>query len=216
MNRKKIIILAVSTLTAATIAVGGTLAYFTSKTQTAKNTFTVGNVSITMDEAAVTQNGIDWIANENAPRVKEGNTYTSVMPASKLAKDPTIKVTDSSEDCYVGMKVVVTNYDKFTDTAKAAFDKMFTPAADNNECVLNNGWKLVKSNAGTYILGYTIKVDDDNNDAIPAAFDGIEIPATFATEDIESLASFNIEVTGEAIQAAGFDNSDLAFDELFK
>lgn len=207
MNRKKILILAASTLTAAAIAVGGTLAYFTS-TKTATNTFTVGKISISMDEAAVKHDGINWVANTDVDRVTEGNTYTSVMPGSELTKDPTITVTKGSEDCYVGMKIVVSN---FTASAKTVCDAAF------NDDKLLNGWKVVKNDGnGTYYLARTASISKSDSDyKVDPAFTNIQIPETFTTEDITLLGSFNIEVTGGAIQAAGFTDAEGAVTALF-
>ncbi|MDO5323968.1 MAG: TasA family protein, partial [Clostridia bacterium] len=49
MNKKKVLVLAVSVCLVAILAIGGTLAYFTD-TDAKTNTFTVGNVDITLTE----------------------------------------------------------------------------------------------------------------------------------------------------------------------
>lgn len=232
MNKKKILILAASTLTAAAIAVGGTLAYFTSIVK-ATNTFTVGNVSISMDESKVVQSGIDYVAATNPTTRVTENTYDNIMPASELLKDPKITVKAGSQDCYVGMKVVVSNYANFSDTAKAAFDAMFTVGSDT--CILKTGWSRFDDTAiqdGTYILKYDTEIENTVENklrdatapqavAVPLAFDTITIPGAFTTADLESLvkdtkpAQFTIKVTGEAIQSEGFTTADAAFTELF-
>lgn len=78
-NARKSILLAVCLILLATAAVMGTLAYFTSE-DTVTNTFTIGNVGITLTES-------------------EG-TYI-IVPGHYSVKKPQITVSENSEDCYV-------------------------------------------------------------------------------------------------------------------
>ena len=97
-------------------AVGGTIAYLTD-TDTVTNTFTVGKVDITLDEAKVTEYGvIDSTANT---RVTE-NTY-KLIPGHTYTKDPTIHVDADSEKCWLFVKIENGLEDKATlniDTTK--------------------------------------------------------------------------------------------------
>ena len=86
MTKKKIITLAlVAVITVMAIA-SASIAYFTD-TKTAKNTFTMGNVKIALDEAPVNEEGhaID------GDRVT-ANEYgiEAVYPGATLDKDPTV------------------------------------------------------------------------------------------------------------------------------
>lgn len=89
MNKKKILVLAVSVCLVAILAIGGTLAYFTDDEE-ATNTFTVGNVDITLTEP-------NWegTGSQDAPEV---------YPGEPLAKDPTVK-NDGANPCFVRIKV---------------------------------------------------------------------------------------------------------------
>lgn len=80
-------------------SVAGTFAYLTS-TAEVTNTFTVGNVAITMTETKVDLYG-DAVPNAN--RVTE-NEY-KLIPGRTYTKDPTIYVDAASEDCYVFFKL---------------------------------------------------------------------------------------------------------------
>lgn len=88
MKKKTILVAAIAVMLVAALVVGGTLAYFTD-TKTADNTFTMGNVAITLDEKN---------ANPDAPtgsgRVTE-NTTTST-PAI-VDKDPTVTNVGSND-----------------------------------------------------------------------------------------------------------------------
>lgn len=86
-NKRLIIILSVAVI--ATLAVGATLAYF-SDTKEAKNTFTVGNVGISLTEPG-------W----DAQGEEEADT---VYPGEPLAKDPTITNTGANP-CVVRIKI---------------------------------------------------------------------------------------------------------------
>ena len=86
---KKIAMMLTSIALVAAVAVGGTLAYLTSTTDAVTNTFTIGNVAITLTEPA-----------------GESNNYTFKMsPDADITKDPTVGVTAGSEACYLFVKV---------------------------------------------------------------------------------------------------------------
>ena len=72
----------------------GTVAYLTSQTAPVKNTFTYGNVTITMDEAKA-----DGTEGRTA-----SNTY-KLVPNVTYTKDLQIHVGENSEDCYLFVKV---------------------------------------------------------------------------------------------------------------
>ena len=87
----------------------GTMAYLTDS-KGVKNTFTVGNVAITLDEAKVDDNGnaIDKQGKQvtnlaDAERVP-GNAY-KLLPNHTYVKDPTVTVLKPSVASYVRMKV---------------------------------------------------------------------------------------------------------------
>lgn len=87
--KKKIIALCLVIALAATAVIGGTLAYFTDDEE-ATNTFTVGNVDITLTEP-------NWegTGSQDAPEV---------YPGEPLAKDPTV-TNSGANPCFVRIKV---------------------------------------------------------------------------------------------------------------
>ena len=78
-----LLLLCAALLVGATVM--GTLAYLKSTTETITNTFTVGNVTITLAETT-------------------GTEY-HLVPGNTIKKDPTITVGATSEDCYLFVKV---------------------------------------------------------------------------------------------------------------
>ena len=99
--KKKIALMATSLVLVVAMAVGGTLAYLTDKSETVTNTFTVGDVEITLTEST-------------------GETY-HVYPGETYTKDPVITVADDSEDCWVFVKLTnnITGMEDEDDTIAA-------------------------------------------------------------------------------------------------
>jgi len=89
----------------------GTMAYLTDS-KDVKNTFTVGNVTIKLDEAKVDEKG-NLVKNQDdtlADRVTR-NEY-KLLPGHTYVKDPTVTVLTPSVASYVRMKVTFNNADK--------------------------------------------------------------------------------------------------------
>lgn len=121
---RKTLILAACAIMLVCATIAGTLAYLTAQVSV-KNTFTVGNVAITMDETDVdnsTPGGNDRDT-ENEYKLLPGQTYT---------KDPIIHVSATSEDCYVFVKVT-NNISSVEATGNNTIAKQLEA----------NGWKAV-------------------------------------------------------------------------
>ena len=75
-------------------AVGGTLAWITDKTDSVTNTFTVGDINITLTES--------------------DNLDLKMVPGNEIAKDPKVTVKTDSEACWLFIKVAESaNFDDF-------------------------------------------------------------------------------------------------------
>lgn len=70
------------------ISVGGTLAWLTDTTESVTNTFTVGDINITLDET---------------------KTDFKMVPGNTIEKDPKVTVEGGSEDCWLFVKVEKSN-----------------------------------------------------------------------------------------------------------
>ena len=81
MTKRKIAIAIAAAALAGTCAIGGTLAWLTSSAQIT-NTFTMGNVKITLDEAN--------LATENESDRTSSNQEYTVYPGAVVEKDPQI------------------------------------------------------------------------------------------------------------------------------
>lgn len=102
-TKSKALLLTLCAVLLVAASVMGTMAYLTS-TDKVENTFTVGNVKITLDEAKVNTDGTPAAP---AERVK-ANEY-KLLPGHTYTKDPTVTVKAVSESSYVRMKVTFNN-----------------------------------------------------------------------------------------------------------
>ena len=90
----KAMIVAQSVLLCLVLAVGGTVAWLTDMTEPVKNTFTVGDINITLTESE--------------------NLDLKMVPGKEISKDPCVTIKGNSEPCYVFVKVEASeNYKDF-------------------------------------------------------------------------------------------------------
>jgi hypothetical protein len=201
---KKALLLALCAVLLVVSTVFATLAYLTSETQVVRNTFTVGEIEITLDEAKVDLYG-KVVA--GADRVFE-NEY-KLIPGHKYVKDPTIHVAKGSEECYLFVKVVNGISAIEADTTIA--DQMAA-----------KGWVALTGVENVYYLNKKI-------DASAAAVDvpvfaefivkGNAVVSNYVTAKDESgdVAddAIVIDVTAYAVQADGFGTAQAAWTATF-
>lgn len=88
-------------------SLGGTLAWLVDKTNTVTNTFTVGDINITLSETT-------------------GNDYM-ILPGVNILKDPKVTVLKDSEACWLFVKVDEVNWPGFMNGENRKVD--YRPAA---------------------------------------------------------------------------------------
>lgn len=240
MRKAKKTVLAVA-CAAALVAgsIAGTMAYLTSKDEV-KNTFTVGQVEISLDEAKVDEKGRpvdkdgkvvkDLAAAERVTR----NSY-KLIPGHKYTKDPTLTVLKGSEESYVRLMVTATFDGNLTEEQLATkLDGIFTgygsdwarkgdPAVTTEiKTVCEDGEeKVVEYTVVTYEYRYKTTVEGEvegsaADNKLPALFTGIAVPDTWTNEDLKAIGGFSIDVEGQAIQADGFEDADAAWTAFGK
>ena len=192
--KKKLTTLVLLLAFAAVAVTGGTLAYFTDKTDAAVNIFTMGNVKIELSEP-------NWVA----------SNATNVYPGKTLVKDPTVTIVGSN-DTFVRLKLTVASkvLDVYKTQAIDTYEKIFPVLVKD----LQSDWSLTKVESKNDNVIYTVtcakKLETGNS---VKAFKQIYISEQFTNEDVEALtdAKFNITVVAEAIQADGFTDATAAF-----
>lgn len=182
------------------MSVTGTMAYLTSKASVT-NTFTVGKVEITLDEAKVNEygqklNAAGNVAQESdtlAARVDK-NTYM-LIPGHEYVKDPIVHVKAESENSWVFVKV--------TNEISTIIDSGKTLEAQ----IIANSWTKLQD--GIYYQEYTKGQPDKD----------LEVFGSFKITGDADVSTFNsktIVVNAYAIQKDGFDTAAAAWAELSK
>lgn len=202
-TRTKVALTVLCALLLVTVSILGTLAYLTSKTDTVTNTFTVGKVSITLDEQTLNADGTV----KEATRVTE-NKGLILVPGQEYKKDPTIHVAANSEDSYVFVKI--TNNLAGVEVADAA------EAPTIAEQLAEKGWTQLTNNDvpvdGVYYYtdGYTKTATVVN---IPV-FDEFNVDPAKKAEDLAAFEKKTIEIVGYAIQKANVTDVNAAWAAL--
>lgn len=102
--KKKMIVAIVALVLAIVCAVGGTLAWLSMRTDAIVNTFTYGDINITLTETDSREDGDSDVLT---------NSY-KMVPGNKIAKDPKVKVAEGSEDCWLFVEIKKSgNYDTY-------------------------------------------------------------------------------------------------------
>ena len=154
--KKKIIALCLVIALAATAVIGGTLAYFTDN-DAKTNTFTVGNVDITLTEPNWEGSG-----SQDAPEV---------YPGEPLAKDPIVTNTGANP-CFV--RILVTGLDCLGNAGNITYRTDYVTGK------LGDNWVLHTD--GYFYYNKVLAVGDVTD----ALFDQIVIPTGLTNGDAET------------------------------
>lgn len=207
MIHKKKALLAVFCIAALVLGtMAATYAYFTDS-EKAVNTFTVGRVKITLDEANVD--------NKMSGIVRDQENKYHLLPGHKYVKDPTVHVVPNSSDCYV--YVTVENQIVDIECDDADYKNIATQMIANNWVLLEdeNGQQVLKDNKLVYAHKDRVAQSAVQRDLV--VFEEFKVDGEKGTND--SLAKHKdskIIVNAYAIQAAGFDNALEAWNTASK
>ncbi len=190
-TRTKVLILALSAILLVVTTVFATVAYLQSSVAIT-NTFSVGNVTITMDETKVDNLGVALTGGE-AGRTSSGQDY-KLFPGRTYTKDPLITVVAGSEDCWLFVKVQngIVGIEDGTTIA----DQMET-----------NGWVQLEDDEGndvTNVYTKAAKIDSSNEAQTFPVFGGFTVKSTVDGSTLAGYGEAEIVVTAYAVQADGF------------
>lgn len=186
LSVKKILVMAVAVATVACVSIIGTLAWLTATTGEVKNTFTVGNIDITLAET------------EGA----DASYQFKMIPGQTIAKDPKVTVEAGSEDCWLFVKVTESdNLETYISYDMAAD---WTAVPDAAAGVYYYTGEAAKGTPISVLADDQVTVKDsvtkENMDALEAS------DATLPTLTFKAYA----------IQKASFGTAKDAWDELQK
>ena len=194
-------------------SIAGTMAYLTSQTEEVKNTFTVGQVKITLDEAKVntsgqlldTDDGIHGAGGSGtlADRVT-ANAY-HLIPGKTYVKDPTVHFADGSAASWLFVEV------------KNDISAL-EPASGSNktiaEQIAGNGWtKLDSAEPVTADATVYYRTADPNTSGAAIdykVFGTFTVDSSMTNADLSAITSSDyVTITGYAIQESdSFQFSD--------
>lgn len=210
MTMKKVVAIVLAMVLVAVAAVGSTMAYLTA-TKSVKNTFTVGNVKITLDETNVNDSDGDRVT---------ANEY-NIYPGAVVTKDPIVHNVGKN-GAYIRATVNVSNWMNLVAAYYPDFEGTFpneSYKAALNLLVgeLGEGWSVVGVEAGdVFTLGqfdakFVLKYDGILAAGVDttAMFQAVTIPAGIDNANTESFKE--VKVVAQAIQADGFDSWEAAF-----
>lgn len=207
---RKALVLAACAIMLVCATIAGTLAYLTAN-DSVTNHFTIGNVSITMDEAKVNEDGV---AQPSEARV-ETNDY-KLLPGKTYDKDPIIHVDTTSEDCWLFV------------TVDNQISSVAVPSSDTKSIekqMETNGWMPLVIGGepveNTYVYGYTaVSVDDlkdtnsDPKDKEVPVFTKFTVRSDAKASDLNTVNGNEIIVTAYAVQGAELTTVDAAWDAV--
>ena len=121
--KKKTVALLLALVLVFGVAAGGTIAWLIDQTAEVKNTFTYGNIGITLDE--------------NKPANKEAK----IIPGVDIEKDPKVTVAANSEDCWLFVKIDEANWPTTLKTKDGTLKVKYDVATD---------WEPLTGVAGVY------------------------------------------------------------------
>lgn len=212
MKKNKIMLSVVSGLLVAAVAVGGTLAYLSDKSNMVTNTFNVGagyvpegdHVGLWLDEVDIANPG---------SRTEIGNEYKDLQPGSIVEKDPTFHLTNKSTDSYVfaqvtgvdemiavGYYFTVVKPEKLVDPV-SAFNEKWVKVADNGveDDAGFNGLYIYKDGVDGIVSG---------GEEMEAMFNWVKLGSDVDNEEFAAIAPSAVDIRGVAVQAANLTDKE--------
>ena len=216
-TRSKALLLTLCAVVLVIATVFGTMAYLTS-TDEVQNTFTVGQVKITLDEAKVNPDGTLVYKEDGQTPVDRVSTNSyKLLPGHTYNKDPMVTVLKGSEPSYVKMTVTFSKANEL--------DAIFAPDGAKLTSIFNGydatNWiakgntKDATADTRTYEFWYKETVSAPDADVpLDALFDSITVPGEITNEQLATIEGMTITVNAYAIQADGFANADEAWEKF--
>lgn len=206
---RKILLMAACAVLLVCISVGATVAYLTS-TDSVTNTFTVGKVAITLDEAKV-----DMYGDAVTPAARTNKNAYKLIPGHKYTKDPTVHFAAGSEASYLFVKVENDIAD-IEDVYPYAEGKSGTIAQQ----IVANGWTLLSGYTNIYYKEVDANTTTNNRDY--PVFAGFKVKGDADVEALAPIVSIGpngenvdvprkVTVTAYAIQADSFEDAAAAW-----
>lgn len=174
--KKRTVLILVLASAVIVIGIACTVAYLVASSNRVENTFTTGDVKITLTETT-------------------GTEY-KLAPGVTLTKDPTVTVKKGSDSCWVFVEI---KKNKKLD----------------NFCTfeIENGWTQLTGLDGVYYL----KADKARDDLVFKVLkdDMVQVSESVTEEMLKTIGtSLDLDITAYAVQSAGIDSPEDAWNAL--
>ena len=189
-SRTFIMLLAVTLLIGC--AIGGTVAWLTAKTDPVVNTFTYGDINITLAETT-------------------GSDY-KIIPGKDIAKDPKVTVNANSEACYLFVKIKEENWPTLMETDGTTKKVSYGIPTDWKPLAGETGVYYREVDAATANAGvsyYILKGDETYPHGV------VTVSENLTKEDIKNIATDpTLTFTAYAVQKDGIDTVEAAWEKV--
>ena len=192
--KKKLSFTIIALVLSLVCTVSVTLAWLMDKTPTVTNTFTVGDVTITLTESPLNADG-----SYGTPVEGVTNTY-KVIPGTKYTKDPKVTVEGGSEACYL--------FVKFEETGNPAdyFDYTST-------LTTTAGWTQGSGDIPSNVWYREVAASDADQSWNLLAGDAIVVNSEKVTKDnVNDAAAAKLVYSAYAVQMANVENVTAAWN----
>lgn len=216
MKKSKKIITGVAAIALiAALGIGGTMAFLTDS-EKATNTFSVGDLDITLTEP-------EWDDTTDGKELEPGDTekkdptITAVENDSYIRVVMTIKDKDGNVITGTGEQVdgksrldLILETIRYADTALSEEDS-FDLADLAAYSRVNSDFTLAKSTPGVYTYTYNNILKEGESAVL---FTNVVIPTDWNRAQLQLLGEYQIEIYAQAIQTNNFENAGAAFAAL--
>lgn len=174
-NSKKILVSLLALVLVVGLTIGGTIAWLTDKTEEVVNTFTYGDINITLTE-------------------NTGTNY-KILPGNDIPKDPKVTVEVGSEASWLFVKVVETNWPTFKNSDETR--KVDWKIVDGTD-----GWTALTGVTGVYYRewesskGYTFPVLKDNQVIVSDTLTKAEVDTVKANLPTLTFTAYAVQRDG--------------------
>ena len=166
-------------------AVGGTIAWLTAQTNAVVNTFTYGDINISLSET------------------KPDNKQAKIIPGVDIAKDPKVTVVEGSEACWLFVKVEEANWPNFKETVEGKeVRKVNYTIAD--------GWTALTGETGVYYREVGAVTTDTSFDVL--AGNVVTVSENLTKTEVSGITTQpKLTFTAYAVQKDGIADADTAW-----
>ena len=196
--KSKLLMLALAISMLAIAIAGATTAYFTD-TKKAINTFTYGDVAITLTE--LDASGIVQDITETDYEVD----YGSIYPGQVITKKPTVTLKAGSQNSFIGAVITVSS-----NNGISALIQEGTTLENGAKSFLKGGLLdagetiLSIKEVGNTVVYYVLAPSAQTAGSSLTIFDTMNIPKTWDNDDAAACAGLKVTIEAFAVQSAGF------------